>query len=87
MDVLRAWRAVADAVAPDTRMFIIEKLLEAGKPSAYGAAQDLFMMMFGGSGAVLRCMRSWRLLWACGCMRTSRTSLMALGCWSSVRPE
>jgi hypothetical protein len=47
-DVARAWRAVADAAAPDTRVYIIEKLLEAGKPSEYGAAQDLFMMMFGG---------------------------------------
>ncbi|KAK3292865.1 O-methyltransferase-domain-containing protein [Chaetomium fimeti] len=47
-DVARAWRSVADAAATDTRVYIVEKLLESGRPSEYGAAQDLFMMMFGG---------------------------------------
>ncbi|KAH6844671.1 S-adenosyl-L-methionine-dependent methyltransferase [Chaetomium sp. MPI-CAGE-AT-0009] len=47
-DVASAWRAVADAAAPDTRVYVIEKLLEPGKPSEYAAAQDLFMMVHGG---------------------------------------
>ena len=47
-DVALAWRSVREASAPDTRVFVIEKLLEHGERSEYAAAQDLFMMLVGG---------------------------------------
>ncbi|CAE7195505.1 hypothetical protein PTT_15810 [Pyrenophora teres f. teres 0-1] len=46
-DVRRFWKAVREAAAPDTRVCVVEELLQE-KRNAYAVAQDLSMMLVGG---------------------------------------
>ncbi|KAE8858943.1 hypothetical protein PTNB73_08423 [Pyrenophora teres f. teres] len=46
-DVRRFWKAVREAAAPDTRVCVVEELLQE-KRNAYAVAQDLYMMLVGG---------------------------------------
>lgn len=46
-DVLRAWQNVREAAAPDTRVYIVEELLQE-KWTTFSAAQDVSFVMVGG---------------------------------------
>ncbi|KAF1957274.1 S-adenosyl-L-methionine-dependent methyltransferase [Byssothecium circinans] len=46
-DVRRCWKAVREAAAADTRVYVVEELLQANR-NAYAVAQDVAMMLVGG---------------------------------------
>ena len=46
-DVLRAWRNVREAAAPDTRVYVVEELLQPNW-STFSGAQDVAFMLVGG---------------------------------------
>ncbi|KAH7062706.1 O-methyltransferase-domain-containing protein [Paraphoma chrysanthemicola] len=46
-EVRRCWKALREAAAPDTRVFVVEELLQDNR-NAYAVAQDVAMMLVGG---------------------------------------
>lgn len=46
-NVRQCWKVLKEAAAPDTRVYVVEELLQANR-NAYGIAQDLSMMLIGG---------------------------------------
>jgi hypothetical protein len=47
-DVRRFWKALREAAAPETRVFVVEELLQANCNASHAATQDVGMMLVGG---------------------------------------
>ncbi|KAJ2982794.1 hypothetical protein NQ176_g1154 [Zarea fungicola] len=46
-DVIKSWQSVREAAAPDTRVYVVEELLQPVR-NAYGVSQDFVLMLVGG---------------------------------------